>query len=162
MMNITISRESANQLAIISETLKKESREDLQKMGIDIDRMFQTTLSDQHTIISETITTQPSTSLAVTQGSSELPMVKEGTVLLTDMIAIMDEFILAKCVFHPKFSTITSDLRDAYNKYYNETISLISFSKNFKEASKKYQIERVQRKFGTRSGVWYNGIGLKQ
>lgn len=172
-MSFTISSDSANELSIISDTLKKEPREDLQKMGIDIARIvhsFRTEISNQP-IISETIniktipTQISSTRLSIIQDSSELPSVKEGTILLTNAtvtIADINEFISTKCVFHPNFTIIMSDLWDAYNTYYNRNISLISFSRKFKEAITKYPIIKEFRgKIGTRSGVWFNGIALK-
>jgi hypothetical protein len=165
-----------DELSAIGDTLESESRDDLKKYGLDIKRLVQILASDDHTIASDApvqieshsepeptvaeLETEPIKTIPI-QSRTKLPMVKESTVLLTDIVDEIDEFILTKCVFHPKFSTITSDLRDAYNKSYNRNISLIAFSKKFKEVSGKYQIERIQGKKGLRSGVWFNGIGLK-
>ena len=70
-------------------------------------------------------------------------------------------FIRENCILDEKMCTKMSELRDAFNLFFNKDISLIAFSKKFNEVSIIYPVERSNMRINSQGGLWIKGIGIK-
>jgi hypothetical protein len=138
--------------------------EELNALRLDLQRLVDNfnkimNVRDESTNQQISVDNQQEISHISTPSNVKIDSILTPNTLITN--ADIENFIETKCILDLKYSTIMSDLRDAYNKHYDRNISLISFSKKFNEVSDKYHIKRVQKRVGAKSGIWFVGIGIK-